>query len=86
MDCVLSFVGHDANHGCPARFELHLHAYVSDLRFRTAAPLVGQLAAKLHAAGIRTEQRIYPGLYHAGTLLALSRPFRDQAPAQLEPW
>jgi acetyl esterase/lipase len=42
------------------------------------------LAAKLHAAGVTVEQHIYPGIDHAGTLLALSRPFRDKAPELTE--
>jgi acetyl esterase/lipase len=42
------------------------------------------LAAKLRAAGVPVEERIYPGLDHADTLLALSRLFRDKAPELAE--
>jgi acetyl esterase/lipase len=38
------------------------------------------LAAHLRSAGRPVETRVYPGLDHAGTLLALSRPFRGTAP------
>jgi acetyl esterase/lipase len=38
------------------------------------------LAARLRAAGGRVEERIYPGLDHADTVLALSRLFRGKAP------
>lgn len=38
------------------------------------------LAAHLQSAGIPVETRVYPGLDHAGPLLALSRPFRETAP------
>ena len=42
------------------------------------------LAAKLRAARVPVEERLYPGLDHADTLLALSRLFRDKAPALAE--
>jgi acetyl esterase/lipase len=42
------------------------------------------LAAKLRAAGVPVEEHIYPGLDHADTLLALSRPFRGKAPELAE--
>jgi acetyl esterase/lipase len=38
------------------------------------------LAAKLRAAGADVAEKIYPGMTHAGMVLALSRPFRGQAP------
>ncbi len=38
------------------------------------------LAAKLRTAGAIVELRIYPGLGHAGILLALNAGFRDRAP------
>jgi acetyl esterase/lipase len=38
------------------------------------------LAGKLKAAGGAVEEKVYPGLGHAGTLLALSVPFRGKAP------
>jgi dipeptidyl aminopeptidase/acylaminoacyl peptidase len=38
------------------------------------------LAALLRRAGVPVELEIYPGLSHADTLLALSRPLRDDAP------
>ena len=38
------------------------------------------LAAKLRAAGADVAETIYPGMTHAGMVLALSRPFRGQAP------
>lgn len=38
------------------------------------------LAAALRRAGRRTELMIVPDMDHKGTLLALSRPFRDRAP------
>ena len=39
-----------------------------------------KLAAALREAGARVEERHYPGLDHADTVLALSRPFRSKAP------
>nr|WP_295108674.1 alpha/beta hydrolase [uncultured Caulobacter sp.] len=39
-----------------------------------------KLAAALREAGARVEERHYAGLDHAGTVLALSRPFRRRAP------
>lgn len=38
------------------------------------------LAAALRAKGAEVELTIYPGLDHAGTVLALSRPFRGRGP------
>ena len=38
-----------------------------------------KLAAALREAGARVEERHYPGVDHAGTMLALSRPFRRKA-------
>ncbi len=38
------------------------------------------LAARLQDAGIRHRSIVYPGVDHAGTLLAISRPFRSRAP------
>lgn len=38
-----------------------------------------KLAAALREAGARVEERHYAGLDHAGTVLALSRPFRRKA-------
>jgi acetyl esterase/lipase len=38
-----------------------------------------KLAAALRTAGARVEERHYPGLDHAGTVLALSRPFRGKS-------
>jgi acetyl esterase/lipase len=42
------------------------------------------LAAKLRQAGGRVEERVYPGLDHADTLLALSVLFRGKAPVLAE--
>jgi acetyl esterase/lipase len=42
------------------------------------------LAAKLRRAGVAVEERMYPGLSHADTLLALSVPFRGKAPVLAE--
>lgn len=42
------------------------------------------LAAKLRASGIPVVERVYPGLDHKDTLLALSRPFRGDAPELAE--
>ena len=42
------------------------------------------LAARLAAAGVPVESRIYPGLDHPDTLLALSRFFRGKAPELAE--
>lgn len=39
------------------------------------------LADALHAVGEPAQVRMYPGVGHAGLLLALSRPFRGRAPA-----
>ena len=39
-----------------------------------------KLAAALRAAGARVEERHYPGVDHAGAVLALSRLFRGKAP------
>jgi acetyl esterase/lipase len=39
------------------------------------------LRDRLIAAGARSDMRLYPGLGHAGILLALSRPLRGRAPA-----
>lgn len=38
------------------------------------------LASRLSAAGTRHNIRIYPGIDHGGTLLALSRPLRSDTP------
>jgi acetyl esterase/lipase len=38
------------------------------------------LAAKLRAAGVPVELRLYPNVGHAGIVTALARPFRRQAP------
>ena len=38
------------------------------------------LAARLRAAGADVAEKIYPGVTHAGIILALSRPFRGEAP------
>jgi acetyl esterase/lipase len=38
-----------------------------------------KLAAALREVGARVEERHYPGVDHAGTVLALSRPFRRKA-------
>jgi acetyl esterase/lipase len=38
------------------------------------------LAAKLREAGADVAEKTYPGMTHAGIVLALSRPFRGQAP------
>jgi len=38
------------------------------------------LARALRAAGNSVEEKYYPGVDHAGTLLAISRPLRDDAP------
>lgn len=38
------------------------------------------LASRLRAVGTRHQTRIYPGVDHAGTLLALSRPLRTETP------
>lgn len=38
------------------------------------------LAARLRAAGATVEEKVYPGVTHAGMVLALSRPFRADAP------
>lgn len=42
------------------------------------------LAAKLRASGVPAVERIYPGLDHKDTLLALSLPFRGRAPVLAE--
>ena len=42
------------------------------------------LAAALRAKGATVEERHYPGLNHADTVLALSRPFRGKAPVLAE--
>ena len=42
------------------------------------------LAAKLRASGIPVVERVYPGLDHSDTLLALSVLFRDKAPELAE--
>lgn len=42
------------------------------------------LAAKLRAANIPVQERIYPGLDHSDTLLALSVTFRSKAPELAE--
>ncbi|GJD95263.1 alpha/beta hydrolase [Methylobacterium iners] len=42
------------------------------------------LAAKLRAARVPVQERIYPGLDHADTLLALSVTFRSKAPELAE--
>lgn len=39
-----------------------------------------KLAAALRSVGAKVEDRYYPGLNHADTVLALSRPFRAKAP------
>lgn len=39
-----------------------------------------RLDARMQAAGGRVEAKIYPGVDHRGIVLALSRPFRGQAP------
>jgi len=38
------------------------------------------LARHLRAAGASVEEKIYPGVTHAGIVTALSRPFRSKAP------
>ncbi len=38
------------------------------------------LAKKLRGAAVPTEEKVYPGLGHSGTLLALSVTFRERAP------
>jgi acetyl esterase/lipase len=38
------------------------------------------LAAKLRAAGAPVEEKIYPDMSHTGIMLAISRPFRGDAP------
>ena len=38
-----------------------------------------KLAAVLREKGAKVEERHYPGVDHAGTVLALSRPFRRKA-------
>lgn len=38
------------------------------------------LASKLKTAGAPVELKIYPGVTHAGAVLAFSRPFRSKAP------
>jgi len=43
-----------------------------------------KLAAALRAAGAPVEERHYPGLNHADTVLALSRPLRGKAPLLAE--
>jgi acetyl esterase/lipase len=42
------------------------------------------LAAKLQAAGVQTQARIYPGVGHVGLVLALAAPFRGRAPVLAE--
>jgi acetyl esterase/lipase len=42
------------------------------------------LAAALRAQGVAVEERHYPSLNHADTVLALSRPFRGKAPVLAE--
>lgn len=42
------------------------------------------LAAALRAKGVAVDERHYPGLNHADTVLALSRPFRGKAPVLSE--
>ena len=42
------------------------------------------LAAKLRASGVPVAERIFPGLDHKDTLLALSVPFRGKAPILAE--
>ncbi len=39
-----------------------------------------KLASRLRQAGAQVTVKVYPGLDHAGTLIALSRPFRGDAP------
>ncbi|MEM1047421.1 MAG: dienelactone hydrolase family protein, partial [Pseudomonadota bacterium] len=41
---------------------------------------IENLTARLKDAGIRHRSIVYPGVDHAGTLLAISRPFRGRAP------
>lgn len=41
---------------------------------------IQNLTARLKDAGIRHRSIVYPGVDHAGTLLAISRPFRGRAP------
>lgn len=43
-----------------------------------------KLAAALREAGAKVEERHYAGVDHAGTVLALSRPFRGRAPLLAE--
>ena len=38
------------------------------------------LAAAMTSIGVAAESRLYPGVDHAGTLLAISRPYRAKAP------
>ncbi len=42
------------------------------------------LAAKLRRAGVPVQERVFPGLDHKDTLLALSLPFRSKAPILAE--
>ncbi|WP_236960908.1 hypothetical protein [Methylobacterium durans] len=42
------------------------------------------LAGRLRAARVPVQERIYPGLDHSDTLLALSVTFRAKAPALAE--
>jgi acetyl esterase/lipase len=41
---------------------------------------IAALDAALRQVGVPVESKIYPGVDHAGTVLALSRPFRGKAP------
>ncbi len=43
-----------------------------------------ELARALHEKGVEAENRIYPGMGHAGLVLALARPFRWRAPVLAE--
>lgn len=70
----------------PVNFARRLPAFLAtgegDSRVRprnTAA-----LAARLRATGASVKERVYPGLDHADTLLALSVLFRDKAPVLAE--
>lgn len=38
------------------------------------------LAAKLHAAGVARDLKLYPGIGHIGILTAIAKPFRGKAP------
>jgi acetyl esterase/lipase len=66
----------------PVSFARPLPAFLAtgDGDTRVRPRNTASLAARLRAAGARVEERIYPGLDHTDTLLALSVLFRDKAP------